>query len=334
MKKIASATLAPGKTISHYRIIRMIGEGGMSQVYEAEHVHLQSRFAIKVLDPELLVHEDVRDRFLEEGRIQARLKHPNIATVLDTVIEPGIAGLVIEYLDGPSIDVYWRKHGGQMGEAGLTSLFKQLLEGLAAAYSKGYVHRDIKPENVLVVNDAYGQPQIKILDFGIAKVMEREGKSKTRVNAKMGTPAYMSPEQIRGAKDVTPAADIWSLGVLLFELVEGKSPFEHEDSLEQQIIIANGTYPQLTTQSRLFADIIKHTLVIDMAERATGEILLQALEQGAYPDSGATPEELEAEARSTDVTAARLADLGAHEDNRVRVAVAQNLCVLSRSTAY
>ena len=126
--------------------------------------HLQSRHAIKVLNSLSLVHEDIRDRFLAEGRIQAGLQHPNIASVTDIVVEPGVAGLVMEYLDGEAIDTYWHKHGRQLGEAGLIGLFKQILDGVGAAHAKG-VHRDLKPDNILVVQDVHGAPQIKVLDF-------------------------------------------------------------------------------------------------------------------------------------------------------------------------
>ena len=124
-------------------------------------------------------------------------------SVTDIVVEPGIAGLVMEYLDGEAIDTYWHKHGGELGEAGRLGFANSRCVG--AAHAKGYVHRDLKPDNILVVQDVHGAPQIKVLDFGIAKVTEGEGKGKTRTSATMGTPAYMSPEQIRGAKDVTPA---------------------------------------------------------------------------------------------------------------------------------
>ena len=156
----------------------------------------------------------------------------------DLVAEPGIAGLVLEYVEGKPIDAFWaaRKKVTPLSE--LLSLFEQVLEAVGFAHAHGVVHRDIKPDNVLVTKDVHGVYAVKVLDFGIAKVMDGAGAQKTRTGAIMGTPGYMSPEQVRGGKEVGPPADIWSLGVMLYELVTGRAPFAQEDTLDQMVAIA------------------------------------------------------------------------------------------------
>ena len=262
------STLEPGSRAGNYEIVRLIGEGGFAAVYEAKHVHLHSQHALKVLLPEWLRRTDMQDRFLAEGRIQAKLRHPHIVAVTDLVAEPGIAGLVLEYVEGKPIDAFWaaRKKVAPLSE--LLSLFEQVLEAVGFAHAHGVVHRDIKPDNVLVTKDVHGVYAVKVLDFGIAKVMDGAGAQKTRTGAIMGTPGYMSPEQVRGGKEVGPPADIWSLGVMLYELVTGRAPFAQEDTLDQMVAIAAAKFEPVAASFGLHVQrAIAGALRVNASER-------------------------------------------------------------------
>ncbi|WP_309896174.1 protein kinase domain-containing protein [Archangium sp.] len=220
--------LSPGDIVERYEVERELGGGGMARVYKVRHVALGSIHALKVLDPELVVNPEIRGRFLDEGRIQARLKHPHILGITDVVAAPGVAGLVMDYLEGESLDKYLGRLQRPPEPEEVRDIFLQALEGVAFAHEKGVIHRDLKPSNIFL-EEVRGRRVVRILDFGIAKVSEPEGgKAMTRAGTRMGTPQYMSPEQIRGARDVTNRSDIFSLGVTLYELATGHVCFQGE----------------------------------------------------------------------------------------------------------
>jgi serine/threonine-protein kinase len=221
-----------------FKLLRLIGEGGMGAVYAAEAVGPLSSgsgrypvdartFAIKILRPEFLGEVDVLGRFIEEGRTCQRLIHPNILRVYESAqAEEGTPYIVMELLEGVPLSAY-TANGGRVPLAQAITILQGILAGLAAAHAQGIVHRDLKPENVFLAREASGQFQIKLLDFGIAKVMDVAGGmgSRTRTGALLGTPAYMSPEQIKDPRSVDPRSDLWSAAVMTWEMLTGRVAF-------------------------------------------------------------------------------------------------------------
>ncbi len=205
-----------GRTISHYRILQKIGEGGMGLVYKAEDTKLHRTVALKFLRPEALESEALKARFLHEAEAAAALDHPNICTVYEIDEADGETFLAMAYIEGESLS---RKAGKRpLPMAEVLDLAIQTAEGLHAAHKKGIVHRDIKSGNIMV--DLEGRA--KILDFGLAHLA---GHTKiTKTGASLGTPAYMSPEQVKG-EATDHRTDIWSLGVVLYEMITGQLPF-------------------------------------------------------------------------------------------------------------
>jgi eukaryotic-like serine/threonine-protein kinase len=185
--------LKQGDVIERYRLIEPLGEGGMGTVWLVEHVTLRGRHALKVLDRHLLADAGIRERFLEEGRIQSSLVHPAIVRVTDVVTD-GVAGLVMDYVDGPDLGD-WLVDRGPISEADAKVILSTLLGAVGLAHDRGIVHRDLKPGNVLMRGGALSPV---LVDFGIAKVVA-QGGSRTRTGTSMGTPGYMAPEQVRDA---------------------------------------------------------------------------------------------------------------------------------------
>jgi len=210
-----------------YRVVRLIGEGGMGQVYEAQHVNINKRFALKLLRPEIVSNAEAVARFRQEAWASSSIGHENIIEIEDFATLPsGAVYLAMEFLDGKALSERMREEPAlSFGES--LDVMLQVSSGLAAAHDKGIVHRDMKPENIFL-GQKYGRPLVKILDFGIAKVSGAEGnRSLTRTGTIFGTPHYMSPEQALG-KTLDHRADIYSVGVIMYELFTGKVPFEAE----------------------------------------------------------------------------------------------------------
>ena len=212
-----------GRQVGNFRIVDHLGEGGMAVVYKAEHVHMGTPAAVKVLASNLARNDKVRTRFTAEASVMAHLRHSNIVAVLDFIVEPDVLAIVMEFLDGPSLEDMLRARRTPMTPGEATPLFRQILEAVGFAHSNGVVHRDLKPSNVMIVQE--GTKQIaKVLDFGLVKILG-EGPQLTRTGAKMGTLWYMSPEQCEGAKSVGPATDIYALGVTLYQMLTANVPF-------------------------------------------------------------------------------------------------------------
>ncbi len=218
-----------GQRIGSYRITRLIGKGGMGSVFEAEHEAIRSRVAIKVLSPELARNQEVAQRFINEARSVNLVQHPSLVRIFDFGELPGgETYLVMEYLAGQSLRE--RIGAGAMALPDVLRLVRQLASALAAAHEKGIVHRDIKPENVIIVPDleAPAGERAKLLDFGIAKVRESAELADTGDTGQgllLGTPTYMSPEQCMGSVELDDKSDVYSLGVLLYEMLAGEPPF-------------------------------------------------------------------------------------------------------------
>jgi len=198
----------------------------MAVVYLVEHVHLQTRHALKV---HTSTKRSIKRRFAREGRLQARLHHPNVVRVTDVIDLGEHAGLVMEYVEGPSMSGLLRRYRPPLPDA--VGIFRGLALGMGHAHDQGLVHRDLKPSNVLL-DLRHDRVQAKLTDFGLAKSLIEHADVRTRTGATLGTPAYMPPEQIRDASKVDHRADIYGLGCLLYALCCGRPPFRGSDVLE------------------------------------------------------------------------------------------------------
>jgi len=206
-----------GKTISHYKIIEKIGEGGMGVVYKAEDTKLKRAVVLKFLHPDLTREMEAKERFIQEAQAAAALDHPHICTVYEINESEGQTYIAMAYVDGQSLKE--KIDTGPVGLDEALTITSQVAEGLRAAHKKGIIHRDIKPANIMLTEEGLA----KIMDFGLAKLSW--GVDLTKTATVLGTVAYMSPEQARGEK-VDEHTDIWSLGCVLYEILTGKRPFK------------------------------------------------------------------------------------------------------------
>ena len=215
-----------------YVLEHCIGDGGMGRVHKGLHRESGEPVAIKILHQELSHDPEMVERFLREGRAASRVDHPGVVKILDTgVTDKGLPYLVMEYLQGQSLATHLRERGRlPLWEA--MRITQELAAALAAAHARQVIHRDLKPENVIIIPDieAPKNERTKLLDFGIAKLApEIKGKVRTVTNVMMGTPTYMSPEQCRGSRNITDRTDVYALGVMLYEMLAGRTPFICEE---------------------------------------------------------------------------------------------------------
>ncbi len=315
-----------GQTVGNYRITAMIGEGGMGVVYAAEHLTIGRRAAVKILRPGLAEHVDLTRRFFNEARAANSIRHPGIVEVFDSGTLPsGAAYLVMELLEGESLAERIRRVG-RMPPPVARTLAAETADVLVAAHAAGIVHRDLKPDNLFLVPDDRNPAAeiVKVLDFGIAKlVMETSGRSsvRTRTGSVMGTPAYMSPEQCRGTREVDHRADVYSLGIILYEAVCGRPPFVSEGFGEMvHLHISAVPPPPRSLNAEISEDlerIILACLAKEPAERVQTMAELQELLSGrptparrqAMPTSARPAAALPA-AKTTFTEAAQASDLG------------------------
>jgi len=248
--------------ILHYKLTRLIGEGGMASVYEAEHEMLGTKVAIKILNSILSANTQIRERFKNEAKVMASLNHPNITRVIDFDENPQQLSIVMEYLEGEDLSQKIKKNG-PLKDQQLNTIFSQTLSAFQYAHEKGIVHRDIKPSNIFILPDG----QVKILDFGIAKLFGQSNEM-TQTGTQMGTPTYMSPEQVKADKTIDNRSDIYSLGVTLYYAVNGKSPYN--STTESQFDIFNKIVyeplPDVTGNSK-YNGIIKKACAKNREER-------------------------------------------------------------------
>jgi eukaryotic-like serine/threonine-protein kinase len=242
-----------GDTLSHYRIISKIGAGGMGEVYLAEDTRLGRKVALKILNADLTKHEDRVRRFEQEARAASALTHPNILTIFDIGTEDSTHFIATEYIDGPTLRALLNRARMKLGT--VLDVALQTAAALAAAHAAGIIHRDIKPENIIVRPDGL----VKVLDFGLAKLIEAQtpsadsgartiARANTDPGTVMGTAAYMSPEQARG-QTVDARSDIFSLGVVIYEMIAGRPPFEGETASHVIVSILEKEPAPLTLSS-------------------------------------------------------------------------------------
>ena len=229
-----------GQQIGNYLFISILGEGGMATVYLAENTLLGKKVAIKLLKQEFVNNTNIRGRFLAEARHMVQVSHTHIISVLDLIDAGDIVAIVMEYVDGQSLKEYLQKKG-RLNDSEIRTLFTQILTALQHVHDSGFVHRDIKPSNFMLTREG----SIKLADFGIAKDLNKRFEL-TETGTQMGTPIYMSPEQVRDSKDVDCRSDIYSLGVVLYEAITGSFPFDKNNlSLpEIQICILREALPK------------------------------------------------------------------------------------------
>jgi len=260
--------LQPGTIIDRYIVEAALGRGGMAEVYAVRHRQLGSLHALKILTTP---SSDVRERLLQEGRVQAQLRHPNIVSVTDVVDISGSPGLVMEYISGPTL-------GGlisalQFPLPQVDRLARGILSGVAAAHDHGLVHRDLKPANILIdIHEGNLVP--KVADFGLVKIVSGEDAaehSMTRSGAAMGTPSFMAPEQIRDTKTVDHRADLFSLGAILYELTSGNRAFRGRDMMEIFTAVVTGDFEPVEQVAsdvpQRMVDAINWALQVDVDER-------------------------------------------------------------------
>jgi serine/threonine protein kinase len=233
---IVTAKERVGTTLAKkYRLDRILGEGGMGVVYAGHHVRLDRKVAVKFLHAQYAQDAQVIGRFFSEAQAAARLQHPNVVDVYDVdQTDDGSVYMVLEYLEGESLSAFLRKRG-RVPRAEALSLIVPVLEALERAHENGIIHRDLKPDNLFLTQARDGKIVPKVLDFGIAKLAG--ASSATSTGQIVGTPAYMAPEQAMGRKDIGPWTDVWSMGVVLYEMLSGRYPFDFTDDMPMTAMV-------------------------------------------------------------------------------------------------
>lgn len=275
-----------------YRVEKILGAGGMGVVVSAQHTVLNNRVALKFLLPSVAKNDSTAARFLREAQAAVKIKSPHVARVIDvgTMSDSGSPYMVMEFLEGRDLGAVIDAQGSL--EVELACLYTlQACEALAAAHSCGIVHRDIKPANLFLTLSGDGSPVLKVLDFGISKNTVEMGISNlTQTQMSMGSPLYMSPEQMRSARDVDARTDIWSLGVVLFEMLTGQLPFM-ADTMPQLCALVLEERAPLVTQLRpdlpsVLADVIARCLEKNRQDRFDDVAQLAAAIAQVVPEWG------------------------------------------------
>jgi len=242
--EVTSEIRVGGVLASKYRLEELLGSGGMGHVYRAVNDLVGRPVAIKVLRPEHASNKEVVDRFLREAKVANLVRHPNVVDVLDIGTHTdGTPFIVQELLRGKDLSKFAAERGGKLILSDIVDVLCPIIDAIAVAHHAGVVHRDLKPENVFLAQ--VGQTWVpKLLDFGISKVRSFDRRM-TEVGVMMGTPAYMAPEQVQGSRDADARSDVWALGVMLFELMSGRMPFDASDAPALFISIATTDAPRL-----------------------------------------------------------------------------------------
>ncbi|MFO0615342.1 MAG: serine/threonine-protein kinase [Polyangiaceae bacterium] len=235
----ADPPLPPGTAAGEYVIESILGQGGFGAVYRAIHPVIGKAAAVKVLKREFSANVEIVSRFVSEARAVNQIRHKNIVDIFNFGVLPdGRQFFVMELLEGMALDKLIGRHG-RFSPSQALPILKQVARALGAAHAQGIAHRDIKPENVMVTFDEDGAPTCKLLDFGIAKLTQGDtNRHKTRTGTPMGTPMYMSPEQVHG-RSIDYRTDIYSFGIMVFEMLVGACPFDGESAIDVMMKQAN-----------------------------------------------------------------------------------------------
>ena len=262
--------VVPGEIVgSKYRVDRVIGQGGMGIVVAATRFEDGVTVAIKLLRPSLAEDRDSVGRFTRESQAASRIASPHIARVFDVgELEDGTPYIVMEFLDGEDL-AHVLEVETTVGVAQAVDWLLEAGEAIAEAHAHGIVHRDLKPSNLFCACDAAGATSIKVLDFGISKILlDASGVTTTQTASMLGSPLYMSPEQLKSAKNVDARSDIWALGIILYELVNGTPPFMASTIAELGAMVLSGDAPRLEAGVPAgLADVVATCLRRDPAER-------------------------------------------------------------------
>ena len=281
-----------------YRIARLIGRGSMGTVYEAAHLRLPRRFAVKILVKAHSPDQRAVARFQQEAEVTSQLGHPNIVEVLDfNFTENGLPFIVMELLAGEDLDTRLQRVG-RLAPAEAEAVLEQVASALTATHEKGVVHRDLKPQNIFLCQGGDGLERVKVVDFGISKVLGQSGNL-TTADMVVGTPFFMSPEQALGKKELVDGrTDVFAMGVILYNMLAGELPFDGESIPNVLYNIVHGERPSLLELCPglpvAVEQVVARALAIDPAGRqqtmaALHQEFVAALHQGIVPAMGAAP---------------------------------------------
>jgi eukaryotic-like serine/threonine-protein kinase len=287
--RVARVRARVGSTLKgKYRLDRVVGVGGMAAVYAATHLRNASRVAVKLLHREVAVDESVRARFLREGYVANSVAHPGAVRILDDdTAEDGAVFLVMELLEGETLDARWERSGHRLGAREVSRLVYQLLDVLATAHEKGIVHRDIKPENLFLTRSGV----LKVLDFGVARMLQGPVTS-TRPGGIIGTPAFMAPEQVLD-KIVDAQSDLWSVGATAFTLLSKRYVHEADSAGEMMVIVGSRPARSLALVApdvpAVLASVVDRALMFEKSARWSDARAMQSALAGAYRDAFGAP---------------------------------------------
>jgi eukaryotic-like serine/threonine-protein kinase len=281
-----------GQSFGNFQVVRLIGEGGFGEVYEAENPFLQRRAAVKVLHAGMLQDAELVRRFLNEARAASAMRHPNIVDVFDAGVTPdGEPYILMEFLEGDSLQKIISQQG-RLELATVLEVARQAGSALSAAHLAGIVHRDLKPENLFLIPDPSAPLgfTVKVLDFGIAKVKHRDDRGstlKTQAGLLMGSPAYMSPEQCRDSSDVDHRTDIYSLAIMVYEMLAGAPPFTSNSATEMLVMQIAMNPPPLRDRVRDLPEHVEQAIARALSKDrdlryGNVDYFVGAL-QGSYP---------------------------------------------------
>jgi serine/threonine-protein kinase len=269
------------RRLGGFELIEKIGRGGMGSVFKAHQVDLDRTVAVKVLSPRLARNDEFVEQFLREARSAGRLNHPNIVAAIDVGESDGVYYFAMEYVDGETL-AQELKRQGPLPEERAIAIAVEVAKALDAAHQRGLIHRDIKPDNIMLARDG----RVRVTDFGLARMVDPDGRPTTDSSRFIGTPAYMAPEQVKGQPDVDCRADIFSLGVTLFQMLTGERPFTGPNTVSLAAAVITEPLPSIRQRrpdvSLAICRVVEKMTAKDPAERyATPADVIAALQQAA-----------------------------------------------------